>query len=64
MISNIDILEKVNFKELKILKLNDNNISNIKILEKVNFTLLEILNLGNNGISNNINILEMLILKN
>ena len=36
-ISDINILEKVNFKNLKILDLNHNQISDINILEKVDF---------------------------
>ena len=36
-ISDIQILEKVNFKELKELYLSNNKISDINILEKVNF---------------------------
>ena len=48
----------MNFKELKELYLNSNNISDIKVLERVKFEKLEILNLGRNKISNNINQLE------
>jgi len=55
---NINILENVDFKELKELDLSENNISDIKVLEKVKFNRLEILILGGNEISNNINILE------
>ena len=40
-ISNIKILEKVNFKGLKELDLSYNNISEIEILEKVKFEKLE-----------------------
>ena len=50
-ISNIDILEKVNFKELKELYLNYNNISDIKVLENVKFEKLEKLDLSDNKIS-------------
>ena len=51
-ISNINVLEKVNFQILKKLDLSKNNITNIKILEKVKFDKLEILNLRKNKISN------------
>ena len=37
MISDINVLEKVNFKELKELYLSKNNVSDIKVLEKVKF---------------------------
>ena len=50
-------LGKINFKELKILFLDNNNISNIKVLEKVKFEKLEVLYLSRNEISD-INILE------
>ena len=50
-IKDITVLEKVNFKKLKILYLPHNRISDITILEKVNFNELEILNLYNNIIS-------------
>ena len=51
-ISDINILEKVNFKELKELYLGHNNfISDIKILEKVKFEKLEVLSLSENEIS-------------
>ena len=53
----LEYLEKVNFKELKELNLNSNNISDIKVLEKVKFDKLEKLYLRNNKISD-INILE------
>ena len=56
-ISDINILEKVNFKELKKLGLNCNKISDINILEKVNFKELKELYLNRNKISD-INILE------
>ena len=56
-ISDFNILEKVDFKALKILHLNDNKISDIKIIEKVNFGELNELNLSDNEISD-INILE------
>ena len=58
-ISNIDVLEKVNFKELKGLYLAHNNISDIKVLEKVNFKKLEKLYLNGNEISN-LDILEII----
>ena len=54
----------MNFKELKILKLNDNNISNIKILEKVRFPNLVILNLYGNKIDKKKFISIITILKN
>ena len=51
-IDDIDILEKVNFKELKKIKIDlySNQISNINILEKVKFEKLEELNLLKNKI--------------
>ena len=52
-ISNIDILEKVNFKELKALNLAANNISDIKALGKVKFEKLEVLIIGLNKIDKN-----------
>ena len=58
-ISNIDNLENANFKVLKELYLNDNNISDIKVLEKVKF---EKLNLAENKISD-IYILEKIYFK-
>ena len=36
-ISDINVLEKANFKELQELTLSVNEISNINVLEKVNF---------------------------
>ena len=50
-------LSVIEFKKLKILKLQSNNISNINVLKNVNFDKLEILNLNCNQISD-INILE------
>ena len=44
-------LIQLNFKNLKELHLNNNNISDIKILKKVKFENLEILGLGGNKIS-------------
>ena len=44
-------MKKVNFEELKILKLRDNKILDLKALEKVNFEKLEELDLKNNKIS-------------
>ena len=41
---------KINFKELKKLYLNNNNISDIKVLEKVKFEKLEVLDLSENKI--------------
>ena len=61
-LSNIDIFENFNLKELKELNLNDNNIWDIKVLEKVKFEKLEKLDLGKNKISN-INIMENVNLK-
>ena len=49
-ISNINILEKVNFKKLKELDLSENNISDINILEKIDFKELKVLDLGENKI--------------
>ena len=49
-ISDISILEKGNFKELKRLDLYGNNISNINIFEKVKFKKLEKLRLSKNKI--------------
>ena len=49
-ISEINILEKVNFKGLKELNLSSNEISDINILEKVNFKELKELDLSYNGI--------------
>ena len=54
---------KIEFKELKELNLNWNNISDIKVLEKVKFEKLEILWLGGNKISD-ISILEKVNFKN
>ena len=54
-ITNIDILEKVNFKELKELYLCKNNISDIKVLEIIKFEKLEILDLNNNKIDEQLN---------
>ena len=61
-ISDINVLEKVNFKDLKILYLDNNVISNIKVLEEANFKKLENLNLKDNPIDKNENtkILEIL----
>ena len=50
-ISDINILEKVDFKELKELNLSLNKISNINVLEKVDFAELKELNLSFNNIS-------------
>ena len=55
-------LDKIEFKELKELYLDGNEISDIKILEKFKFNNLEILNLGMNQISD-ISILEKLDFK-
>ena len=53
----LELLSKINFKNLTKLYLDNNNISVIKIFEKEIFEQLEILNLGSNNISD-INILE------
>ena len=50
-ISDINVLEKVNFKELKELYLSYNKISDISVLEKVNFKELKELDLSGNEIS-------------
>ena len=52
-ISDLKVLEKVDFKELKKLNLSSNNISDIKVLEKVDFKELRVLNLGGDNLSNN-----------
>jgi len=44
-ITNIDILEKVNFRELKELDLYINDFKDISVLEKVKFEKLEVLDL-------------------
>ena len=46
--SDVNILENVNFKKVKELNLYDNKISDIKVLEKVKFEKLELLDLGEN----------------
>ena len=51
MIIYINVLEKVNFRELKELNLSRNNISVINLLEKVNYKELKILDLSDNKIS-------------
>ena len=53
---------KIEFKELKGLYLEHNNLSDIKVLEKAKFEKLEILDLGSNEISD-INILEKVNIK-
>ena len=45
-IYDINILTKVNFKELKELYLFSNDISDIKVFEKVEFDKLETLNIS------------------
>jgi len=57
VISEITILEKANFKKLKILDLGYNSISDISILEKIDCKGLQELYLGYNDIAN-INVLE------
>jgi len=52
-ISDINILEKVNFKELKELYLDDNNISDITVFENVKFEKLKQFKLNNNNLDNN-----------
>ena len=59
-ITNINVLEKVNFNNLEDLCLRRNNISNIDILEKVNFKKLKRLDLSRNKISD-INVFEKAI---
>ena len=54
---------KLEFKELKELNLNWNNISDIKVFEKVQFEKLEILNLENNKISDKNSIIKKLKVK-
>ena len=51
----------MNFKELKVLNLSENNISDIKVLEKVKFNKLEKLDLGGNKISDTSNISKLKI---
>ena len=51
-ISDISVLEKVNFKELADLNLARNKIKNIKIFEKIKFDKLERLNLRSNSLNN------------
>ena len=46
----LELLKKVNFKELQILDLSHNKISDIKVLENVNFKQLQTLNLRYNKI--------------
>ena len=55
--AGLEDLCKIEFKELKELILNNNNISDIKILERTKFKKLEILDLSQNKISD-INVLE------
>ena len=50
LLSNLNILEKVNFKELNELNLCYNKILDIEILKKLTFKKLEILNLAYNSI--------------
>ena len=59
----LELLSKIEFKNLKELNLFCNQISDIKILEKVKFEQLEILNFSNNKISD-IKILEKVNFKN
>ena len=49
-ISNINVFENVNFRELKELNLCDNQISDIKIIVKVKFEKLEKIDLSDNNI--------------
>ena len=49
-LSNIEVLENVNFKELKHLHLNHNKISDIKVLEKIKFEKLERLQFEGNNV--------------
>ena len=50
IISDINILEKVNFRELKKLDLSSNNISDIQVLKNIHFEKLEILFIHGNKI--------------
>ena len=50
-LSDINVLEKVDFKELKELNLRGNNIKDINVLEKVRFKELNILDLSLNKIN-------------
>ena len=64
-ITNINILEKLDFKNLREIDLSYNKISDIKILEKVRFKNLKILNLQNNDyMCENIEIIEKIIKNN
>ena len=56
-ISDINVLEKVNFKELKELDLEGNNISDISVFEKIKFEKLEVLWLEDNLIDSEKNTL-------
>ena len=56
-ISDINVLDKVNFKELNELNLRSNKISDISLFEKVNFKELDGLDLKNNLINENDSIL-------
>ena len=51
LISDINILSKVNFKELKGLGLSNNNISDINVLGKIKFEKLKRIHLKNNKIN-------------
>ena len=62
-ISDIKVLENVNFKVLKELNLSSNKISDIKVLEKVKFDKLEELDLYNNNISDIQSIISKLEIK-
>jgi len=62
-ISDINVIEKVNFKELEKLLLNDNKISDIKVLDKVTFNKLKVLTLGNDEIYDFENILINYVMK-
>ena len=62
-ISDLKLLEKLNFENLKILDLSNNKISDIKALEKAKLKSLEILNLNDNKISK-IKILEKVQFEN
>ena len=50
-ITDINILKKNNFKELKAISLCKNNISNIKVFEHMNLGKLEIIDLKDNKIN-------------
>ena len=63
----LELLKKVNLKELKVLNLSKNQIADIKVLEKVNFKKLKKLDLSGNKIADitvleNVNFKELKVL--